>query len=179
MSWMPVPELPTQLFSPVFYGFLPVNQAGTVAPTTFMSSPGTCYICFVGLGSREKLWPPLWHVWIYSQGREAWVLIINDSGLPSAGMLLALVPGRPSWYGEHPGHDLQFILGHLADLLWDDYLSEEMYSGPPCCMIVSLSHLPFWVPLLFLWEISIPSETDPYPFKFLLFLCFQYFYRIK
>lgn len=52
----------------------------------------------MALGSSEKLWPLLWHVWIYSQGRKEWVLLISDSGLPSAGMLLALILGRPSWY---------------------------------------------------------------------------------
>lgn len=54
----------------------------------------------MGLGSGEKLWPLLGHVWIYSQSRKEWVLLISDFGLPSAGMLLALVLGRLSWYPQ-------------------------------------------------------------------------------
>lgn len=46
---MLIHELPTSLSSPAFYGLFPVNQAGSIASTTLMSSPGARYIHLVGL----------------------------------------------------------------------------------------------------------------------------------
>lgn len=45
MAWMPIHELPTYLSSPVFYGLFPMNEAGSVAPTTFIVV--LAYVTFV------------------------------------------------------------------------------------------------------------------------------------
>lgn len=61
-----------------------------------------------------------------------------DSGLPTAGMLLDLILGRPRWYLWGTPRTCPAV--HrvpLADLLWDGHSAEEMYPGPPCCMPAS------------------------------------------
>lgn len=46
---MLIHKLPTSLSSPVFHRLLPMNQAGSIASTNLMNSPGACYIHPVGL----------------------------------------------------------------------------------------------------------------------------------
>jgi len=63
------------------------------------------------------------------------------SGHPTAGMLLDLV--LRSARGEFPGHALQCALCHLAALLRDGHLAEEMCPGPLCC--TPSSHILLWL----------------------------------
>lgn len=168
-SWMVIHKLPTPLASPVFCGFLPMNQAGSVAFTILLSSPGVCYIHFVELEVVERLWPFFWHVWIYSQSRKEWVLRRNVLGLDSTAgthsQETQLVPTGNTWEHVLPCATLQTCCGMG---IWLRRCTQVLYAAcllltPFCCseyLWISSEKHPLLLKLIFFLSIWFSSSVS-------------------